>query len=981
MDAMLESEDFVLATQCQPTECLHCVAIAAYEVLFAPNFLTYPRIFPHARDIGPVTPSGVPGTPPAPDRISVRLFNHPASRTPLPSLRAHLIDQLVTLTATVIRAGPVKARVVGLDFLCQKCGASQFKPFVHTDYKYAPPSICGVDGCRARTFTPHRESAVCADAQILTVQDMLTGLESIETNTNHNTTKHKLLTSTTSTVTAAAATGGAGGTAAASGQGVPRSIEVDLMDDLAGRSRPGDVITLVGILRVRRNPASASGGGGGGSGGGGGRGGGRFGGGGRGGPSARTITTPESGVFGFYVEGVHLSVTGALTNTDSDGGGGSEQGPGRGSGAGPGLATVPGMPLLRIPDLDFIRTYFEVCRGRYLRQLVRSFCPHIFGQRVVKAGLLLALFSGVHKEATVHSATDDHHDDDDDDHHDPSVRGENPQGKQGRTTTTSTIRSGGDPQDDDDDDAGSGSDRAEIDAPEASATVPLRGNIHVLLVGDPGLGKSQLLQAAGRVAPRSVYVCGNSSTSVGLTVAVTRDGGGEYSFEAGAVVQADRGVVCVDEFDKMAKEHAALLEVMEQQAVSVAKAGLVASLPARTTILAAANPRQGHYDRRRSVAKNLNANPALLSRFDLIFVMEDRAEFEQDARLSEHVLAMHSGDPHRVARMQQDLEGDDPFDDRALSYDDEQHGHDHYPGHGSLRLDHVDHRTRRTMVETTTDDERRNRRRLDHDDDGSTRGRRRRRQPVYPSLPAPDPPSSGPSSSHPPFVPCPSRRPLEDRLRPHPGDDDVEPIPIELMRRLVAYAQTFVHPVLSNDACRILQDFWLACRQGARASGGGGGGGGPPYESGSVDSLPVTLRQLDGLVRLAEARARMDLSEVVTLEHAWDVVDLMSRTALVAGRLATGAPDGGDPQAMLAAPPAPKRRRGGRAAEAERLLDALATRQRGMGGAPVEVAEIYDLADRMQIQGDVRLLLELLNDAGQLLKNGPATFRVPSSRR
>ncbi|AQK94357.1 minichromosome maintenance 8 [Zea mays] len=129
--------------------------------------------------------------------------------------------------------------------------------------------------------------------------------------------------------------------------------------------------------------------------------------------------------------------------------------------------------------------------------------------------------------------------------------------------------------------------------------VPVRGDIHVIVVGDPGLGKSQLLQAAAAVSPRGIYVCGNTTTKAGLTVAVVKDSmTNDYAFEAGAMVLADRGICCIDEFDKMFTEHQALLEAMEQQCVSIAKAGLVASLSARTSVLAAANPIGGHYEKK-----------------------------------------------------------------------------------------------------------------------------------------------------------------------------------------------------------------------------------------------------------------------------------------------------------------------------------------------------------------------------------------------
>ncbi|XP_027927115.1 probable DNA helicase MCM8 isoform X2 [Vigna unguiculata] len=136
--------------------------------------------------------------------------------------------------------------------------------------------------------------------------------------------------------------------------------------------------------------------------------------------------------------------------------------------------------------------------------------------------------------------------------------------------------------------------------------VPVRGDIHVIIVGDPGLGKSQLLQAAAAVSPRGIYVCGNATTKAGLTVAVVKDPmTSDYAFEAGAMVLADSGLCCIDEFDKMSSEHQALLEAMEQQCVSIAKAGLVASLSSRTSVLAAANPAGGHYKMTKPAAEIL----------------------------------------------------------------------------------------------------------------------------------------------------------------------------------------------------------------------------------------------------------------------------------------------------------------------------------------------------------------------------------------
>ncbi|XP_071834989.1 DNA helicase MCM8-like isoform X2 [Apostichopus japonicus] len=302
--------------------------------------------------------------------------------------------------------------------------------------------------------------------------------------------------------------------------------------------------------------------------------------------------------------------------------------------------------------------------------------------------------------------------------------------------------------------------------------IPVRGDPHILIVGDPGLGKSQMLTAAANVAPRGVYVCGNTTTSSGLTVTLSRDSGtGDFALEAGALVLGDQGCCCIDEFDKMGNQHQALLEAMEQQSISIAKAGIVCSLPARTSILAAANPIGGHYNKAKTVSENLKMSGALLSRFDLAFILLDKPDEDMDSMLSEHIMAQFAG-RHRKRKVTGEL----------LS-----------PSNNSIILD--------------GDDE---------------------------------------------------SKPLAERLKAKRGED-CDPIPSQLLRKFIAYARKYVHPQLSKESAKVLQTFYLELRRSHQG----------------LDSTPITTRQLESMIRLTEARARLELRENTTEQDAQDVIDLM----------------------------------------------------------------------------------------------------------
>ena len=405
--------------------------------------------------------------------------------------------------------------------------------------------------------------------------------------------------------------------------------------------------------------------------------------------------------------------------------------------------------------------------------------------------------------------------------------------------------------------------------------VPTRGSLHCLVVGDPGLGKSQMLKAVSNLAPRSIYVCGRTVSAAGLTAAVVRDPGtGAQTFEAGAVVLADRGVCCVDEFDKMPNEHQALLEAMEQQSVSVCKAGLNATLPARTSIIAAANPVQGHYNRGKTVNENLKMSAPLLSRFDLIFILLDTVDEVLDEHLSEHVIAQHSGRHSQARRAQarQNLHAyynEVDADGRAL-----------------------EDATERAFTQDLRDDAA-------------------------------------------PYVP------LRSRLRV--VDEAMEILSHDVMRKYISYAHAYCHPRLTGEAAEILQTFYLELRSRAPA-----------------DGTPVTARQLESLVRLAEARARLELRTEVTANDAKDAVEVIKASLIDAlsdqhGRSRFN-------------------RAGGKSTKRSKtklFIEAMNARTASNDSAYFSIGDLHALADDLNLGiADIDGFIEGLNIAGELLKCG-----------
>ncbi|KAI1337514.1 MCM-domain-containing protein [Xylariaceae sp. FL0016] len=274
----------------------------------------------------------------------------------------------------------------------------------------------------------------------------------------------------------------------------------------------------------------------------------------------------------------------------------------------------------------------------------------------------------------------------------------------------------------------------------------LRGDINVLMLGDPGTAKSQLLKFVEKAAPISIYTSGKGSSAAGLTASVQRDSSTrEFYLEGGAMVLADGGVVCIDEFDKMRDEdRVAIHEAMEQQTISIAKAGITTILNARTSVLAAANPIFGRYDDMKTPGENIDFQTTILSRFDMIFIVRDEHTRDKDERIAKHVMGIHMGG----RQLEEQVEGE---------------------------------------------------------------------------------------------------------------------IPTEKMRRYLSYCKSRCAPRLSPEAAEKLSSHFVSIRKQVHAS---------ELEANTRSSIPITVRQLEAIVRITEALAKLTLSPVATEQHVDEAIRL-----------------------------------------------------------------------------------------------------------
>ncbi|KAJ2077640.1 MCM DNA helicase complex subunit [Coemansia sp. RSA 988] len=366
----------------------------------------------------------------------------------------------------------------------------------------------------------------------------------------------------------------------------------------------------------------------------------------------------------------------------------------------------------------------------------------------------------------------------------------------------------------------------------------IRGDINVMMVGDPSTAKSQVLRYVLRIAPLAIATTGRGSSGVGLTAAVVADKDtGERRLEAGAMVLADRGVVCIDEFDKMTDvDRVAIHEVMEQQTVTVAKAGIHTTLNARCSVLAAANPVYGRYDPRRPPHQNIALPDSLLSRFDLLFVVTDSMDEARDRAISAHVLRMHRYVPPGT-------EPGQPVAD-LLDY-----------GLGSAQL-LASFRAADAMGADAD---------ADPSSDAATRPCRVF-EPYNEYL-------------HAGVAPPPPRRTRSRSRRAVLAAADTTPrrevLSTEFLRRFLYFARNMVRPVLAADAADDLAAVYAELRAQASGQGLDGHGATGPVQT----TTPVTARTLETLIRLATAHAKLRLSPSVEAQDA-EVAKTLLRFAL-----------------------------------------------------------------------------------------------------